>query len=570
MRTPLRMPAFSLPILLILLLRPAAPAAAQPVFTEVTPTANPYFVTPEEEDFWLSSLAPADVDGDGDLDFAAIGFYVVYNESVDHHLLLFLNQGPDPSGNWTFANVEVPLGRLSSGSSDLAWGDYDNDGDEDLAVGSNGATAIYRNDAGTLSALPNLLPGYDEDAAFSSTYDLRSITWADYDNDADLDLLLPSVYDPSSGFTSVLLRNDGPDGGGGWIFTDAQAAIDAAAHAQSAWADEDGDGDLDLLLQNIAFDGKESFLKLFRNGPSGFVGEPLLDFSDLDGMTDWADADADGDLDVLVVGNLQEADGTYHTVLRIYRNEGGGSFTPITLAEGFSADWLDLLAATWADYDSDGDVDVLATGSFIGGQKIEGHSKIFANDGNTWSALPLELPAPVSSVGRGGAFTWLDLDGDGDLDYLVGGAYYVPGGNGLVEAKLKLYRNGAAAVNQPPSAPTGLDADPLQGGAVRLTWNAATDDHTAAAALTYDLEVRRLGAPAVAARLPPQPGNLSRADSWQLELPPGTYAYSLCAVDSALNPGAKATGTFTVPAAANVFADGFETGGSGRWFMTVP
>lgn len=91
-----------------------------------------------------------------------------------------------------------------------------------------------------------------------------------------------------------------------------------------------------------------------------------------------------------------------------------------------------------------------------------------------------------------------------------------------------------------------------------------------AAALTYDLEVRRLGAPAVAARLLPQPGNLSRADSWRLELPPGTYSYSLCAVDSALHPGPKATGTFTVGASPNIFADGFETGGSGRWSTTVP
>ena len=57
------------------------------------------------------------------------------------------------------------------------------------------------------------------------------------------------------------------------------------------------------------------------------------------------------------------------------------------------------------------------------------------NDGGAFVALGLSLPAPISSVGRGGAFTWLDLDGDGDLDYLVAGAYYVPGGNGLVEAR---------------------------------------------------------------------------------------------------------------------------------------
>lgn len=93
----------------LLLLALAAPAAAQPVFTDVTPASNRYFVTPEDEDFWLTSLAPADVDGDGDLDFAALGFYVVYNQSATDRLLLFENEGPDPSGNWVFGTVEVTM-----------------------------------------------------------------------------------------------------------------------------------------------------------------------------------------------------------------------------------------------------------------------------------------------------------------------------------------------------------------------------------------------------------------------------------------------------------------------------
>ena len=48
------------PLLPLLL---AAPLAAQPVFDDVTPTANPFFVTSDEEDFWLNAIAPADIDG---------------------------------------------------------------------------------------------------------------------------------------------------------------------------------------------------------------------------------------------------------------------------------------------------------------------------------------------------------------------------------------------------------------------------------------------------------------------------------------------------------------------------
>ena len=53
----------------------------------------------------------------------------------------------------------------------------------------------------------------------------------------------------------------------------------------------------------------------------------------------------------------------------------------------------------------------------------------------------------MSSIGRGGSFTWFDLDGDGDLDYLLAGAYFVPGGNGLVEAQLNIFSNDAPVVN---------------------------------------------------------------------------------------------------------------------------
>jgi len=549
----------------------ATAAVAQPSFVDVTPTVNPYFVTPADEDFWLNSLAAADIDGDGDLDLAAIGFYVVYNVSAEDRLVLFFNQGVDGDGHWIFTNVEVPIGTLSAGASDLAWGDYDGDGDDDLAVGSDGTTLIFRNDAGTLTALPNELPGYTEDSAYSGAYDLRSLTWADFDNDGDVDLLVPSVWNPDTGnYSNALLRNDGPDGLGGWTFTDAAAAIDPTVHAQGTWADEDGDGDLDLLLLNVDTFTGSGFLRKYNNVDGNFVAQAITEFSELQGLVDWADADADGDLDLLVVGNLLEPEQVYNTVLRIYLNDGAGGYSPITLIDAPNGDWLDLHAATWADYDSDGDVDILVTGSYVGDGEILGHSFVFANEGNNWSALPIELPAPLSSVGRGGSFTWLDLDGDGDLDYLVGGAYNVPNGNGLVEAKLMLFRNEAAAQNQPPSAPTGLLATQQPGG-VQLSWNAAGDDHTSASALTYDFEIRPQGAPAIFSGRLPEPGSIGQTEGWMLKnLLPGNYIFSVCAVDSAFTGGAKSEKAFSVFAGAEIFADGFEGGNTSAWSLALP
>lgn len=548
----------------------ATAVSAQPSFTEVTPAADPWWVTPEDEDFWVNAVAPADVDLDGDLDLAVLGFYVVYNQSVEDVLLLCLNDGQGPGGGWSFTAVEVPLGAIFAGASDLAWGDLDNDGDHDLAVGSEGATALYRNDAGMLVPLPADLPGYWEDSSYDQAYDLRSMTWADFDQDGDLDLLLPSVFDPDTfELRTALMRNDGPDGAGGWTFTEVAAGLDPTAHAQSAWADADHDGDLDLFLANVDPFLDTGFVRLYRNDAGSFTGEELLGIAIDYGLADLGDYDLDGDLDVLVTGTVRELDGTYSTVLRIYRNDSG-TLVEDTLIDAPNADWLDLHAATWADYDSDGDVDLLVTGNFVGPVEIEGRSEVFGNAGGVLSPLGVELPAPISSVGRGGAFTWLDVDGDGDLDYLVAGAYYVPQGNGLVEARMRLYRNDAPVANAAPGPPSGLLAAP-EGSGVRLSWNPASDDHTPFDALTYELELRAAGQPPVLSAKLPEPGNLSTVTSWLLSgLPEGSYEWSVRAVDSAFNGGAVASGTFSLPAAEPIFADGFESGDTSAWTASVP
>jgi|CXWL01.1.fsa_nt_gi hypothetical protein len=548
----------------------AAPMVAQPSFLEVSPTSLPFFSTPEAEDFWVAAVAPADADGDGDVDLAVLGYHVVYDVSATDQLVLLINQGTTAAdGSWSFTPVEVPLGGLITGGSDLAWGDFDADGDHDLAVGSEGLTVIFANTGGSLTPLATSpLPGYWEGSNYSGAYDLRSLSWADFDNDGDLDLLIPSVWNGDLfEFSTHLMKNDGPDGAGGWLFTDANAGLAATSHVQSAWADDDGDGDLDLLLVNVDpfLDG--GFVRRYSNDAGAFTATDLLDLRVQYGLADWGDAEADGDLDLLVAGNVLDADQTYHTVLRVYRREGS-TFTEETLLESPSVDWLDIHAATWADYDSDGDVDILLTGNFIGKGEIVGHSQIFVNNGGAFSPLGVELPAPYGTVGQGGAFSWFDLDQDGDLDYLVAGAYFVPGGNGLVEAQMHLYRNGAAATNAAPTTPSGLLATAAGADAVTLQWNPAADDHTASAALTYDLELRRNGVPLGTARRLPEPGNVSRSNGWDLAaLPPGTYSWSVRAVDSAFRGGGRASGSFTI--GAELFRDGFESGDAGAWSAVV-
>ncbi len=518
-------------------------------FTEITPP-DPLFVTPQDEDFWVITTAPADYDSDGDLDIAVLGYYVVYNESVEDKLVLLRNDGPAGADEWEFSYFDVPLADLTTGSSDLAWADADGDGDLDLALGTDAATVIYRNEAGTLVLTATALPGYWEDNS-QAEFDLRSVTWADYDNDGDRDLLLPSVFDfESFSYRTALMRNDGSDGNGGFVFTEADSVFAPTSHAQSAWADFDGDQDLDLLLVNISPLTESSFIRRYRNDGNGsFFGEDILGSISVEhGEAQWGDYDGDGDLDILVAGSIRETDGSYtHMALRIYRNDNENYIPVEVIADIPGEGWFDLTAATWADYDSDGDMDILLAGNYNSGSNIEGRARIYTNTGGVFTESGNELPAPRASGDRGGTFSWLDIDGEGDLDYFIAGQYFVPGGNGLVEAQMHIYRNDTPAQNEPPLAPMGLDVTPLSENSARLTWLAGSDDHTPAGALTYNLELYRDNVQVIVPARTPEPGNVSAVTEWLLTgLESGNYTWTLSTVDAAYSGSPVSMGEFSL------------------------
>jgi len=539
-------------------------------FTEVTPIDS-IFVTPEDEDFWVITTAPADYDNDGDLDIAVLGYYVVYNQSVEDRFLLLINNGPLDSVKWNFSYESISLDGITTGASDMAWGDADGDGDLDLAIGSDDVTVIYRNNSGILNLTDTILPGYWEDNS-QAEFDLRSITWADFDNDADLDLLIPSVFDLNSfSFRTALMRNDGVNGTGGFNFTEVDSLFEATKHASSMWADFDNDTDLDLLLVNMVPNTEEGFIKRYRNDGNGnFVSENILDSLTVEhGEAEWGDYDNDGDLDILVAGNLNDGNGNYTMALRIYNNDND-SYTPIEVISCVPCEgWFDLSAATWADYDSDGDMDILLAGNYNSGSNIEGRARIYTNVNGIFTADTANtLPAPRAAGDRGGTFSWFDLDNDGDLDYFIAGQYFVPGGNGLVEAQMHVYRNDDANLNDAPTSPTGLNATVIGNNSVNLSWISASDDHTPTPAITYDIVVVRKGTHTptspgdsfinnlgITTRLP-EPGNISAVKEWALYgFEDGLYEWSIRAVDAAYVGSIVASGTFQIGTPSSVETD---------------
>jgi predicted nucleotidyltransferase len=84
----------------------------------------------------------------------------------------------------------------------------------------------------------------------------------------------------------------------------------------------------------------------------------------------WGDYDNDGDLDVLLTGTPDSTSG----ISEIYRNDGNDTFVP--LSAGLTGVFRGAVA--WGDYDNDNDLDILLTGTPDGATGI---SKIYRNDG---------------------------------------------------------------------------------------------------------------------------------------------------------------------------------------------
>lgn len=117
-----------------------------------------------------------------------------------------------------------------------------------------------------------------------------------------------------------------------------------------------------------------------------------------------ADFDGDGDLDLFV--------GFGGTPNRLYRNDGG-TLVDVGAAAGVNAA-RGVRSAAWADYDADGDPDLLV-GFAPGPTSV---LTLYRNDGGHFT----DVTAAVGlSVATGGVrqFSFVDFDGDGDLDLSV-------------------------------------------------------------------------------------------------------------------------------------------------------
>ena len=120
------------------------------------------------------------------------------------------------------------------------------------------------------------------------------------------------------------------------------------------------------------------------------------------GSLDWGDYDGDGDLDLLLTGTDGGQSRTY-----LYANNAG-TFTDV----GAALPAIEWSSAEWGDYDGDGDLDIAMAGL----NNTVPLARIYRNDGGTFTDISANLPGVWKA-----AVAWGDVDSDGDLDLFLGG-----------------------------------------------------------------------------------------------------------------------------------------------------
>ncbi len=279
----------------------------------------------------------------------------------------------------------------------VAFADFDNDGWEDIAIatGDGAPIALYHNTGGDFQ---NVTAG----SGITTTGETKTVTWGDYDNDGDNDLFVANFQS-----SNKLYQNDGSG-----FFTDVTASAglqDSMQTTAAAWVDYNNDGWLDLYVcnyGNVNGAGEQPNVLYKNNGDGTFTDVTLA--AGLSGgvgkkpltMT-FFDYDNDGWQDVYIGNDKEQGNELFH-------NNGDGTFTDVTVASGTGA-LMDAMGIAVGDYNRDGFFDLYISNGTQG-------NVLYHNNGDgTFSDVAGQLGVTVNKECWGTVFTDFDSDGWQDL-----------------------------------------------------------------------------------------------------------------------------------------------------------
>jgi hypothetical protein len=347
-----------------------------------------------------------DVNNDGWLDL-----FVTNGLAAGEDNVLYINNGPD--SGYSFRKLTGdPIVTDHARSDGSSWADVDNDGDLDAFVVNwyGDDNLVYLNNGdGTFVQV------FDDPAVGDGGYS-ETCTWGDYDNDGDVDLYVTnSGYNAIGPQTNFLYENDG--NGHFTRISDGDPVTDAYYSRGAVWIDYDRDGDSDLFVANENNQVNNFYRNLLvENGVATFqrvTGIAPVTGAASSWSASWGDYDNDGDEDLFVANGPPYAQND-----DLFVNNGDGSFTeapsgPIVTDAAFSA------CGAWGDYDNDGDLDLYVTTAYSGAQTTNRlYRNLLRESGSGSFELVVQGP-PVEDRGYSYGCAWGDYNGDGFLDLCV-------------------------------------------------------------------------------------------------------------------------------------------------------
>lgn len=273
-----------------------------------------------------------------------------------------------------------------------AWGDLNGDHWPDLVAARSGRAVVFLNARdGPLQVQEALTTGSDHS---------NFLTLADFDNDGLLDLVITELNNR----TLRIFRNAG---GGHFVRQRVEGLGERFAGATAV--DLNQDGYLDLIVPAH----EEARGRVYINeAGTGFrrwnAGDPGKEWvgQNWTFYVAWGDYDADGRMDAFVSG----AAGAYW----LKRCLSDGNFETVPEMSGPNTWPYGRAEAAWADYDNDGDLD-LVVGAFA-----DGVTWLFRNGSGVLSLMTAEeVGSVVTDPANTAGVTWGDYDNDGDLDLYV-------------------------------------------------------------------------------------------------------------------------------------------------------
>ncbi|MDZ7362515.1 MAG: T9SS type A sorting domain-containing protein [candidate division KSB1 bacterium] len=367
----------------------------------------------------LSLPAFCDIDADGDFDFfsgAQLGTITLYRNVGSPTTSRFAFETNRWENLLIFSGGGIALSpaRPAHGANALEFADLDHDGDQDFFYGDLFHPGVYyfRNDGNPqrpkVVLNDSLFP--QPRAVFTQGYNVPR--FSDVDADGDCDFFVACRNQITNNFLFYKNAGTATQPQFQQVTSDFLSMIDAGISSAPACGDVDGDGDQDVLIGNL--NGQLIFYENTgtRTAPAlRWVTDAFqnLRVGDFSAKPAFADIDADSDLDLFV--------GAFSGKITFFENRGTPRvprFALVTNAYG-NLDVGEISAPSFADFDGDGDLDL-----FIGEQS-DGSINIYENAGTAGAAqfiFKRELRhAGPQNYSQPALFDW---NRDGIMDLFVG------------------------------------------------------------------------------------------------------------------------------------------------------